>query len=95
MSNVYHNSLTGTDLHTHAQMGIASGTQNCAQNVHQAISFGFTYAVAPVVVCTACTENHGYNAATMVYSTSTTGAVIINPNSTSLDVNWIAIGTPA
>ena len=86
--------LTGISI-TKATLGIDSGTFTSVTEGNQAVSFNFTFASAPIVVCNAYADNQHNEWYFYISSVSTTGFNHYNRNGSAVTFSYIAIGTPA
>jgi len=89
----------GTQVHDQiegVQAGKASCTLSAATSGTVAVTFPRAYTVAPIVVATAVLNG---NVWANVASITTTGCTLIGRSptaaTTTFDINWVAIGTPA
>ncbi|HNX02877.1 MAG TPA: hypothetical protein PKM71_04360 [Candidatus Cloacimonas sp.] len=86
-----------TTIPTKATLGIDFGSASVGANTYKDISFNFTFASAPIVVCTFATAGDvsSWGSELWVSNVSTTGVRITQGADITKTINWIAIGTPA
>jgi hypothetical protein len=80
---------------TKVTLGIDSGTFTSVNEGNKAVSFNFTFASAPIVVCNAYADNGHNEWYFYISSVSTTGFNHYNRNGSAVTFSYIAIGTPA
>ena len=80
---------------TQRLLGIDCGTSTgIAANGTATVTFNFTFSAAPVIVCST-KFGSGQSSALTVITKSGSGCTIYNLNGNTVDIDWIAIGTPA
>jgi hypothetical protein len=71
---------------------IDSGTFTSITNGNKAVSFSFTFASAPIVICNAYADNNHDEWYFYISSVSTTGFNHYNRNGSAVSFSYIAIG---